>query len=110
MPKIINSIFGKNDFPGWIIDLNCISLIGIVMWPIICLVSYARLGDSEFAQLSKLEYLLIIFYPLILIIITALSFKLFNFSKIIAAILPVIVILFYFFRIYRSLIYHFNVE
>ena len=89
------SILSPKNFPLWIVLLNYASLSGILFYPITALANYARSGDYSFYQPTSLEYLIIYAYPAILILVTSLSYKIFKHSKIISAILPIMIIIFY---------------
>lgn len=91
---IYNKIYPTN-YPLWIKYLNRGSLIGLYVYPFVALATYARLGDPNFYQPTQTEYVLIYTYPLLLILITYCSYQLFKFNKGIAAILPIMVILYY---------------
>lgn len=99
--SLYNYLFDQRFLPLWILIVNYISLGGIFAWPLVCIVLYARSGDYHynFYWLSRNQYVLISIYPLFLIMITLISFKLFRINKVIAAALPIAVILFYFYVI-----------
>lgn len=82
-------------FPLWIVILNYASLIGILFYPMTALANYERSGDYNFYQPASLEYLIIYTHPVILLLVTWLSYKTFKRSKIISALLPIIVLIFY---------------
>jgi len=88
-------IFNPKNFPFWIVLLNYISLSGILLYPFIALVNYARSGDYTFYQPISFEYLIIYTYPAALIFISLMSYKIFYHSKIISAILPITVLILY---------------
>ena len=90
-----SSIFLPKNFPLWIVLLNYASLFGILFYPMTALANYAVLGDYSFYQPTSLEYLIIFTYPAILLLVTWLSYKIFKLSKIISALLPTMVIIFY---------------
>ncbi len=99
------SILLPKNFPIWIVLLNYVSLSGILLYPITALANYARSGDYSFYQPTRLEYLIIYTYPAILILMTWLSYKIFRISKIISAILPIMVIIFYWHLIQSGLFF-----
>jgi hypothetical protein len=90
-----SSIFLPKNFPIWLVLLNYVSLSGILFYPITALANYARLGDHTFYQPTSLEYVIIITYPAILLIVAWSSYKIFNHSKVLSSILPTLVIIFY---------------
>ena len=94
-----SAILLPKNFPLWIVLLNYTSLFGISFYPMAVLSNYARSGDYTFYQPTSVEYLLIYTYPAILLLMTWLSYKIFNHSKIISALLPTIVIIFYWYII-----------
>ncbi len=105
--KKITFLSSEYNLPKWLVCLNYTNFVGFLIWPFAVIVSYARLGDYSFAQLSKWEYLLIWIYPILLLISTVASFKLYSINKVISAIIPLAIIVFYIFRLYRSITYHF---
>lgn len=90
-----SSILLPRNFPSWIVVLNYTSLIGILFYPTTALANYARSGDYTFYQPTSLEYLIIYTYPAILFLMTWLSYKIFNHNKIVSALLPIMIIIFY---------------
>ena len=93
-------IFQQHNLPVWIVYLNYGSLIGIIGWPLIAFLAIF-LSDSPASHFTGLDYLFIISYPIGLILITFVSFKIFTFNKFVSASLPVAVIICYLFILYK---------
>lgn len=97
LSKIHNKLY-PSGYPLWIRVLNCGSLSGLIVYPLVALATYARLGDYErFYQPTRGEYVMIYTYPLLLMLISYCSYQIFKSSKILAAIPPIIVIIYYFY-------------
>ena len=94
-----NFIFFQDRLPKWIVRLNYVSLAGIIPWPLVAFASIFIFDNPQDMNTAYLEFFLLTGYPIILLIITFFSFKLFPFSKGIAAALPIIPILLYIFVI-----------
>ncbi len=89
------NIFKPKNFPFWIVLLNYISLAGLIFYPLTAIAQYARQGDHSFYQPTAFEYLLIYIYPFILMLISWVSYTIFDSNKIISAALPITVLIFY---------------
>jgi len=92
--NVYHYVFYQRDLPNWIVNLNYGSLMGIIAWPLIFFASIF-LFDSHNTHQAYREFFLLNLYPFILILITFISYKVFKFNRIIAAILPLSVIGFY---------------
>jgi hypothetical protein len=97
-------ILGR-DSPLWISILNLGSLSGILVYPIVVIATYARVGDYSFYQPTNLEHLIIYIYPILLLIITFFSHKMVKFNKIIAAALPLAIIIYYFYLVKSGVLF-----
>jgi len=95
-------IFQQQNLPTWIVYLNYASLIGIFAWPIVTFMSIF-LSDSPSSNFTGFDYLLIVSYPIGLILVTFVSFKIFKLNKAISASLPIVVVIFYLFLIIKFL-------
>ena len=80
---IYSYVLEQKTLPVWIVALNFGSLCGIFIYPFAAIATYARLGDPTFYQPTKIEYLLIYTYPILLMLITFFSYKIFKTNKII---------------------------
>ncbi len=89
-------IFEQKNLPSWIVFLNYGSLVGIFAWPIFAFSGLFMFDDPE-TKATGWDYLLLIGYPLVLVLITFTSFKLFRVNKLISAVLPSLPIVFYLF-------------
>jgi len=89
------NIFRPKNFPFWIVLLNYVNLAGLIFYPLTAIAQYARQGDYSFYQPTGIQYLLIYIYPFILMLISWVSYTIFDGNKIISAALPIAVIICY---------------
>jgi len=99
-----NYIFLQKDLPKWIIYLNYGSLLGILPWPLVAFGSIFMFDNPKNINTTYLEVGLIVCYPILLMLITFISFRIFKFSRLIAAFLPISILLFYLFLIIKYLL------
>jgi len=90
-----NFIFQQKNLPSWIVYLNYGSLAGIFAWPFVVFGSIFMFDNPKNINETYLEVFLVDSYPVLLILITFLSFKLFRLSRVVAAILPTAVLIFH---------------
>src|SRR5579872_3427450 len=94
-----NYIFHNQTHPKWLVRLNYISLAGIVAWPLVAFTSIFLLDHPTNLLTTYFYIFLIDTYPIPLLLLTWLSFKLYPFSRVLAAAFPMIPILLYGFGI-----------
>jgi len=99
------NIFRPSNFPLWIKVLNFGSLVGIAFYPFVFIACYARIGDNNFYQPTKSEYLIIFTYPFLLLLVSFFSYKVFRVSKMISGILPLAVILYYIYLLSSGILF-----
>ena len=89
-------VFQNTESPQWLRRLNYISLAGILAWPLIAISSLFtfNLPKNDF-QWWLIYLILINIYPVYLLVISFLSFKVYRISPVVAAILPSIPLLGY---------------
>jgi len=87
--KWFDYIFKNTEPPLWLRRLNYISLAGVIAWPLAAFTSIFLYDNpnSDFPH-RRLYFILLNTYPLILLILSFLSFKLSRRSPVLAAILP----------------------
>ncbi|MDP4217561.1 MAG: hypothetical protein Q8927_15275 [Bacteroidota bacterium] len=102
--NIFNYIFKNEELPRWIVLLNYACLSGIFIWPIIVFASVFMFDNPSDENKTYVQVILIDSYPLLLMLITFVSFKIFRLSKLISAMLPSIVILAYVYIFFRHVL------
>ncbi len=87
--RLINYLFRNKELPLWFRRLNYISLAGACGWPLVFFVSLFMFDDPN-ANVNKrtVYWILINCYPIFLLILSLISYKLFRRSPIVAAIFP----------------------
>ena len=93
--NILNYVFRNKDLPGWIVYLNYASLSGIIVWPLVLFGSIFLFDHPQNLYSTFLTVILIDSYPLPLILLTYLSFRVFHFNRLISATPPLIVLIGY---------------
>ena len=97
---LFNSVFKNHDHPRWIVYLNNVCLSGILVWPFVFFVSIFLFDNPKNEGQTFLWFVLINSYPLLLIALTYLSFKVFRLNKVVSAVFPLIAIGGYLFVLY----------
>lgn len=104
MKITFDSLFLRKDLPSWFRSLNYISAFPAVLWPLLVLGGIFLYDNPTDIHKTNVEFLLIVFYPIILFGNVLLSFWIFKFQKIIAVILPIIPILFWIYCAFKIFI------
>src|SRR5258708_609324 len=99
--KIFNYIFKNQSLPRWIVYLNYGCLSGIVVWPLVFFGSIFMFDHPQNLNLTYVYFFLINSYPVLLMLLTYSSFRIFPFSKLISALFPTIALLGYFYIIVK---------
>jgi len=103
LDSFYNYVFKQNELPSWIIYLNLGSLAGILAWPLVFFGSMFMFDNPHDGDDTFLHFILLNCYPLLLILITFCSYKLFKASRIISALLPILPLVFYLFLFIKIL-------
>jgi len=90
MKSVFDFVFKNEGLPRWIVFLNYASLLGIVAWPFVVFGSIFMFDHPKNFNNTALLVLLVDCYPLYLLVLTYFSFRLFRFSKLVSALLPLI--------------------
>jgi hypothetical protein len=93
--NIFNYIFRNKDLPRWIVFLNYACLSGILVWPLVFFASIFMFDNPSDENKTFSQFILINSYPLLLMLITFVSFKVFHRSKLVSVMLPSMAILSY---------------
>jgi len=93
--KFWNHIFKNKTHPKWLVRLNNISLSGIFLWPFVLFISIFLFDHPTNLKATYGYFFLINSYPIALLLLTWLSFKVYPTSKILAATFPIIPIIVY---------------
>jgi hypothetical protein len=102
--SILNYIFKNKDLPRWIVFLNYGCLGGIVVWPLVFFGSIFMFDNPRNIHNTYIQVILLDSYPLLLMGLTFLSFKIFQWSRLISMMLPSLVILAYLYLFFTYLL------
>ena len=102
--KVFNYIFKNQSLPRWIVYLNYASLSAIIVWPLVFFGSIFMFDNPQNLNSTFINFMLINSYPLLLMVLTYISFRIFQFSKLISAVIPTILLFGYFYIIVKYLI------
>jgi len=100
LTNLFNFIFKNNDLPRWIVKLNQISLAGIFAWPFVLFVSIFLFDHPQNLGQTYLIFFLINCYPVVLMMLTFFSYKVFHLNRLISALFPLLAICAYVFVIF----------
>lgn len=89
---IYRSPLYSKHLPTWLVVLNYFSLFPVLFWPIILLVSVSYFDNPSSLFHTLVEFLLITCYPLFLLGLIVINFKIYGTHMIISAIIPLITI------------------
>jgi len=103
LDRFYNYVFKQGELPSWIIYLNLGSLAGILAWPLVFFGSMFMFDNPSDEENTFSHFILLNCYPLLLILITFCSYKLFKVNRIISVLLPAISIVFYLFLLVKIL-------
>src|ERR1700761_3654543 len=94
--RLYNYFFHNNQLPKWLLLLNKISLFGILAWPLVLFASLFMF-DNPHVNVRKMTVYCILLncYPLALILLSWLSYRLYPVNPILAAVFPAIPVLIY---------------
>jgi hypothetical protein len=94
--RLYNYFFHNDLLPKWLLLLNKISLFGILAWPLVLFASLFMF-DNPNVNMRKMTIYCILLncYPLALILLSFLSYKLYSINPILAAVFPAIPVLLY---------------
>ena len=90
-----NYIFKNQGLPKWIVYLNYASLSAIFVWPLVFFCSIFMFDNPDNVNMTYFGFILINCYPILLILLSYLSFRIFYLSKVVSAVLPTITLLVY---------------
>lgn len=99
MKSNFKSYLKENNFPKWFIVVNMLPLLSILIWPFVALVSIFLMDNPKNFLETFITIILLDAYPLYLIAITYLSFKIYHknrFLSIFLASLPIIFFIYLF--------------
>jgi len=94
---LYNYVFKQQELPSWIVNLNYGSLLGILACPFVFYGSIFMFDNPKDESATFTNFVLVNCYSIVLVLVTFLSFKLFRINKIISAVFPSLVIVFYFY-------------
>jgi hypothetical protein len=93
--KIFDYIFKNQSLPQWILNLNYACLSAIIVWPFVFYGSIFMFDNPKNPGLTFIWFILINSYPILLLVFTYISFKTFQYSKVISMLIPTILLLGY---------------
>lgn len=88
----LKNIFSRQNTPGWYAFLNYSTLLPLVFWPFVFLVSIFLFDNPKSFTNTFFFFLLINSYPLPLIALMAFNFRLFHKQKAIAILIPALIL------------------
>lgn len=93
---LYNYFFHNDQLPKWLLLLNKISLCGILAWPLVLFASLFMFDNPNVnVRKMKVYFILLNCYPLALILMSWLSFKLYAVNPLLSAVFPAIPVLTY---------------
>lgn len=90
--QIYRSPLYSKHLPTWLVVLNYFTLFPVLFWPIILLASVSFFDNPSSLIHTLIEFILITCYPLFLVGLIVLSFKIYRKHMIISAVIPLITI------------------